>query len=576
MQYCQYRRDNVAFTKKPLKWSAVGIEPSEEKKVQGFGNGEYPAAGHFDFKFHSDYEVIQELQEKAGEVKSINGQLPDEKGNIKVNVDTSNLATKEELKVKYSKPLDGIPKTDLAREVQTSLTKADGSAKQTDLEAVDKKVTEHQADLAHVHWIGTTAGTNILTASYGGITEYKEGLAVSFKNTNPSNGSTTLNINGLGAVTIINSDGEAQSELKANGVYTVRYASGNFMLQGSQGISKATQISGLSATVGFAEPGKIQLDWVNPTDPKLKGVRIMYSTGYYPLSPTDGIVFYDSNDANPTNTYTKQGFVDGTRYYFRAFAWTYKNATRVYTTDTAGARTSAMPMQIQGSYIFTTSSDFIIPFGVTEIDLFLVGGGGSGGYAFNSGSSSSYRGGGGGGGGYTATYKKVKVSSGTKISAVIGAGGSKGTTDGINGGDGGSTLLNVNGVSYEALGGKGGGYNGQGGKGGSGAGSGHYSDGIGGNGGSNGSDGLPGYYPGGLGQNTTTKAFGDTTGTLYAGGGAGGGGYLGSKGTGGAGGGSRTDGQANTGGGGGGNTNGYNRADVGNGGSGVAIIRWGY
>ncbi|WP_150284364.1 tail fiber protein [Rummeliibacillus sp. TYF-LIM-RU47] len=136
----------MTFTKKPLKWNAVGVEPSEEKKIQGFGNGEYPAAGHFDFKFNSDYEAIKELQEKAGEVKTINGQLPDEKGNIKVNVDTSNLATKEELKAKYSKPLDGIPQSDFASDVQTSLSKADGSAKQTDLEALDKKVNEHSAE----------------------------------------------------------------------------------------------------------------------------------------------------------------------------------------------------------------------------------------------------------------------------------------------------------------------------------------------------------------------------------------------------------------------------------------------
>lgn len=85
----------MAFTKKPLKWNAVGVEPSEEKKIQGFGNGEYPAAGHFDFKFNSDYEAIKELQEKVGEVKTINGQSPDEKGNIQVDVDTNKLATKQ-------------------------------------------------------------------------------------------------------------------------------------------------------------------------------------------------------------------------------------------------------------------------------------------------------------------------------------------------------------------------------------------------------------------------------------------------------------------------------------------------
>ena len=102
-----------------------------------------------------------------------------------------------------------------------------------------------------------------------------------------------------------------------------------------------------------------------------------------------------------------------------------------------------------------------------------------------------------------------------------------------------------------------------------------------GSGGSDGSDGYTGnesvrsedlfnpgwvtvFNAGGKGQHTTTKAFGESNGTLYAGGG----GSEGAPGGSGGGGGFRVNGGANTGGGGG--------SFTGSGGSGIAIIRWGY
>lgn len=87
----------MAFLKKALKWLSPGVEPSEEKKQQGFQNGEFPSAGHFDFMFKSTADAIEELQQKAGEVKTVNGQLPNASGNIDVSIDTNLLATKAEL-----------------------------------------------------------------------------------------------------------------------------------------------------------------------------------------------------------------------------------------------------------------------------------------------------------------------------------------------------------------------------------------------------------------------------------------------------------------------------------------------
>lgn len=556
----------MAFTKQLPEWNAIGVEPPQSLKEGGWKAGVKPPADYFNWLQNKAFKAIEELQLKAGEIKTINGQSPDEKGNIQVDVDTTKLATIQAL-------------------------------------------NDHKTNLSHIYWLGNVSGTNTLIATYPTITELKDGLGVSFKKATASTGATTLNINGLGAVPIINSDGEAQSDLKANGVYTVRYADGNFILQGSQGILKTAQISGLKATVGFNVAGKIQLDWTNPIDAKYKGVVIRYKLGSYPTNPTDGTLFYDSNDATPVKTFTKTGFTDGTTYYIRAFAYTYKNATRLYTTETTGAQITAFPLQLQGTQNFTTSSTWRVPEGVNTIDLFLVGGGGGGGGA----TGVNYNGGGGGAGGYTTTKKAIPVSPGDILSIIIGSGGSYGSSAYVygsnnytsvkNGTAGGVTSVTINDTQYKANGGNGGttfytngsaaypaGGSGGSGGGGGGAGSSY----ITGSGGSNGSGGSYGNGIAGTGQGTTTYAFGESTNTLYAGGGAGGynynSGHQSIGGTGGGGNGASSAagngfaGTPNTGGGGGGGS-GYAASfdppvaynyNGGNGGSGTVIVRWGY
>jgi len=153
--------------------------------------------------------------------------------------------------------------------------------------------------------------------------------------------------------------------------------------------------------------------------------------------------------------------------------------------------------------------------GVNRIDVFVVGGGGSAGVSGVSG----------GGGGYTTTQKNVAVSTGVDYAVTIGAGGA-------NGADGQASSISIGGSTISANGGK--------------AGSivnGVSKGGAGGSGGSavcgldfcavGGSDGSSGYSfvnsttgtirggNAGAGQGTSTRAFGESAGELYAAGGAG-------------------------------------------------------
>ncbi|QTB21570.1 hypothetical protein J1907_17750 [Lysinibacillus sphaericus] len=101
---------------------------------------------------------------------------------------------------------------------------------------LEQGLANHIAEVSHIKWIETVGGTaNALTATIDGLTSYKNGLAVSFPATSNSTAAMTLNINGLGAIPIKKANSTAFSNAMANGVYTVRYRAGAFILQGEGG-----------------------------------------------------------------------------------------------------------------------------------------------------------------------------------------------------------------------------------------------------------------------------------------------------------------------------------------------------
>ncbi|KMY28300.1 hypothetical protein ACZ11_24035 [Lysinibacillus xylanilyticus] len=120
----------------------------------------------------------------------------------------------------------------------------DEKANGKDLESLQTEVTEHLVDnISHTEWIETVGGTaNALTATIAGITSYKNGLGVSFPVKSNSTAAMTLNINGLGAIPIKKANGTPFSNGITNGVYTVRYRDGAFILQGESEVEIGRQI----------------------------------------------------------------------------------------------------------------------------------------------------------------------------------------------------------------------------------------------------------------------------------------------------------------------------------------------
>ena len=152
-------------------------------------------------------------------VMSVNGTTPDANGNVEVAVDTS--------------------------------------AIEAEVDALSNKIGILSDSVVPY---GTSSGTNAKTISItDGFATLKTGLALSFKNTTANTGAVTLDVNGLGAKPVVKSGGTALSSgnLKAGGVYTVRYDGTSFILQGEGGSGNALASDLLSGKTASTDAGDI-------------------------------------------------------------------------------------------------------------------------------------------------------------------------------------------------------------------------------------------------------------------------------------------------------------------------------
>lgn len=377
--------------------------------------------------------------------------------------------------------------------------------------------------------------------------------------------------------------------LVLTGNVTVGYVYPGYTFYNTNAKNKLTGTMTVNSISNFSvslNSGKIlTASWKNPTTSTGKpysGVYIKYSTSGYPGK--GGTQIYKGAGNNTSSGGTSSVTLNmpsvGTTYYFSIYP---------YVTCSAGEMTgnTLNASRATGSQInktFTSTQTYTIPAGYTSMDVFCVGGGGKGQRSYSGGDWEDTDGGGGGGGGFTSTVKNISVSSGQSLTITVGAGGTSGDGGVSSVVRSGSTLCSAKGGYgdsrsdfYPSGGGSGGGAGGL-------ALSNQRWNGA--SGGSNGGDGGSiSFVSGGKGQGTTTRAFGESSGTLYSGGGGGGGaasygGGSGGSGGGGSGGGSASNGNnggTNTGGGGGGG-GGHLDSSVtthigGNGGSGIVLIR---
>ena len=413
--------------------------------------------------------------------------------------------------------------------------------------------------------------------------------------------------------TVLGVSGTATSDANATAAYI--YSGKTAYVNGSKITGSMSVSSLVSFSVATYSTTQVTATWTWPSKGPYSGIAICGKTGGYPANIGDSRLYTGAGSNHNLGAKTSAiigGLQPGKTYYFAAWLYCSTSLGDLY----SGAAHATAATKPQGQQTFTSSGTFTVPAGVTSIDVFCVGGGGAGATGVAIDSDYGY-GGNGGGGGYTATKKGISVSPGQTYAVTIGAGATSCSTGGRDGSSAQRAARGSDSSFGNLVIGRGGwsgsthssssSRDGEGGSGGSG---GATSDGGENNynGGSNGSDGEAGNsgslsfdtiwngngkydWNGAYGQGTTTRAFGETSGTLYSGGGGAGGwrnrgasvwwpNTGGGSGGGGAGGynGNGVNGSANTGGGGGGECVWRDGADYtfGNGGSGIVLIRWGY
>jgi hypothetical protein len=464
---------------------------------------------------------------------------------------------------------------------------------------------------------GDAAVANVLSTKTFYSTDAKSKLT----GTMPNRGAVSQALNAGGSYTVPDGYHNGSGSVTANSLssQTAADATAASILSGKTAWVNGSKLTGtmaVSSVVSFSVAQYSSLtaiaSWAKPSIGPWSGLYIRCKKDSYPSSTSDGTLFYEGSGTSATGSVSSAG-----TWYFRAWNYITTSAGRMYGGYSQGTVFMDKPKGIQ---TFTSSGIFTVPNGVTSIDVFCVGGGGGGNGGDRDDVAYSPN---GACGGQTITAKNISVTPGSVLNIIIGAGGlggirSEDPSSQYYGTNGGETSVVYN--SNKICSAQGGWSNsltslwdgnkwvpvtpyGSGGGTGVFVAKGNTVWSKGGDGGSNGSDGNlnEGYRAGqGMqqkGQGTTTKAFGEASGTLYAGGGGGSGSFDDVDeypGVGGAGGGGKgayhgrsTDsynaenGQTNTGGGGGGGATGIGFASStcrngGAGGSGVCLVRWGY
>ena len=436
----------------------------------------------------------------------------------------------------------------------------------------------------------TASASDVLSGKKAGV----QGSDEPVNGTMPNRGAVSRTLNAGGSYTISAGYHNGGGKVTANSLASQTNATATeakilsgytAWVNGNKLTGTVTVNSILSFSAAAYSTNQILLQWQNPyaaSGKPFSGVFINYSTSGYP-GQSGGIRIYTGYGSNANPGGISQVIVTmpavGTTYYFSATP--YSSATP---SDLWGTSLNAVAATTtRGQQAITESGVFTVPSGVRSIDIFVVGGGSTGAM----GQNNSSIGGRGGNSGRTAWVLGYAVNPGQQFVVTVGAGGRRNKSSPYPGGAtnfGG--IVNADGGTKPSI---------SAGNGGSGGGvnmsfnhsksTEDYYDTAGGSDGGDGvtswtNGGSPVY--GGVGQHYTTRAFGESWNTIYAGGGGGGGNYsAGGAGGGGTGGGFRampTDGVANTGGGGGGGGRDteYISRYCGGGGSGICIVRWGY
>ncbi|MEK4495087.1 hypothetical protein [Ureibacillus sp. FSL W8-0352] len=125
---------------------------------------------------------------------------------------------------------------------------------------LQNQIDRHTADyVAHPGYAESTNVGNVYSVTLSPApNEYKEGMGLVVKiNADSLPEPTYINVNGLGAIPIKKANGGDVKILNANGIYSLRYSAGNFILQGEGGGGTATEADLLEGKTAVSDAGDL-------------------------------------------------------------------------------------------------------------------------------------------------------------------------------------------------------------------------------------------------------------------------------------------------------------------------------
>lgn len=165
------------------------------------------------------------------------------------------------------------------------------------VEAFNDALTHKQNHINHIHYAAASGSANVYAVTLdASVVALTEGFAVAFKPSATNSGASTLNVNGIGAVSIKTPSGAnvAAGQLVIGNIYTLRYNGTNFILQGEGAIGNMVAADLLSGKTGTTPAGLITGSMVDRGT-----VNIMPSTANQTIlggkHSGSGVVYGDAN-----------------------------------------------------------------------------------------------------------------------------------------------------------------------------------------------------------------------------------------------------------------------------------------
>lgn len=232
--------------------------------------------------------------------------------------------------------------------------------------AVNDTARQMMADLViefqrnPVKYLGSVAGTNTITASMTpALTAYSAGMIVVFTPANNTTGAATININSLGAKTIVRGDGTAleSGDLQASTSHVLVYDGTNFVVLNPLSFSlvNGTLSGTLSVTGALTLNGALTTDNSSADEVGFKGTPQNSQSGNYTFVLTDAAKMIYSTGASATITIPANSSV----------AFPIGTTIVIAADGTAGARTIAITSDnLFLAGVGTTGSRTLAPFGV--------------------------------------------------------------------------------------------------------------------------------------------------------------------------------------------------------------------